>query len=533
MKKILLGVILLIAAFTRLYQLGLIPKSMSDDEIREVYSSYAIAKTGRDIFGTRLPLSFNLDGFAYAPVPIYIGAFTFKILPINEYTGRLPYAIAGIATVLFFYLLVKQIFYRSKFNGSIALIAAALLSLSPWHIHISRFSHEGIYPLLFYLAGLWMLFKSGKKDLLSVTGSAILFFLGFYSYAATKIVYIPLVIAALYWQFKNLNRAAIAVYISIAAITLLSFLYLSKYQGAAQYSGGQIFLTDITTANLVVGNQRQNSQIPEPFKSFVYNKLTYWGRTFIGKYSYAFSAQYLFTDAEASGIYSLVNRGQLYLIELPLILAGLIYLFIQFPKIFILILSFILISPLPSALGVSRPTYTHRSEFLIPWLFVLAACGIYYLSTLIRIKFVKAAVISVIFIVYIFEVGNYLQKYYYEWVNTGARYFSEPTKDLIFKLNDFQDKQITVLNAPTNLIEQYAFYHRLDPILIQKQTGMEIISLGNVRFIKNCNPENDPLLLSSMNNIYVANPGCLKNLKPADQIKEDGQNVIWNIYEIN
>ena len=52
-----LGVILLLAAALRLYDIGGVPTELDADEIDLYNSAYSIATTGHDIDGTLLPFS--------------------------------------------------------------------------------------------------------------------------------------------------------------------------------------------------------------------------------------------------------------------------------------------------------------------------------------------------------------------------------------------------------------------------------------------------------------------------------------------
>src|SRR5512146_195611 len=92
---IFFAAVLIIAAVLRLWMLGHVPISFSDDEIREVSNAYSIAKTGKDVLGNRLPLVFSLDGAStYGQVPIYISGIFFLIMPLTPFVSRLPFALA-------------------------------------------------------------------------------------------------------------------------------------------------------------------------------------------------------------------------------------------------------------------------------------------------------------------------------------------------------------------------------------------------------------------------------------------------------
>src|SRR5680860_1368442 len=128
---ILFLIIIVLASFLRLYNLGNVPVSMADDEIREVYTAYSIAHTGRDVFGNFLPLVFKIDGFNnWGPFTIYFTSLFYKFLTLNIFTARLPYVFCGISSIIFFYLVLKELFNKYE----IALFSSFALAVSMWHI---------------------------------------------------------------------------------------------------------------------------------------------------------------------------------------------------------------------------------------------------------------------------------------------------------------------------------------------------------------------------------------------------------------
>ncbi len=61
-KKFLLIIILIIAAFLRLWRLESIPPSLTPDEAALGYNAYSVLKTGKDEYGKVLPIIFKSFG---------------------------------------------------------------------------------------------------------------------------------------------------------------------------------------------------------------------------------------------------------------------------------------------------------------------------------------------------------------------------------------------------------------------------------------------------------------------------------------
>src|SRR5680860_1092308 len=76
--KIFLFLIVVLGAFLRFYQLGNIPAGLLNDEANKGYDAYSLLITGRDQWGSFMPLT-SLRGFGDYPPPLY---HYFSMIPI-------------------------------------------------------------------------------------------------------------------------------------------------------------------------------------------------------------------------------------------------------------------------------------------------------------------------------------------------------------------------------------------------------------------------------------------------------------------
>ncbi|MEK7573245.1 MAG: glycosyltransferase family 39 protein [Patescibacteria group bacterium] len=524
--------IILLASILRLFMLGDVPISMSDDEIRAVYSSYSIAHTGRDAFGNFLPVVIKLDGSnTFGQVPIYLSSLFFLFLDLNPFTARLPYALAGILSIVFFYFIVKKIF-----NDGIAIASSFVFAVSVWHIQLSRFAIETDTTLLLYLIGIHIFLYAQNKTI-PILVSMFSFFLAFYSYSAMKVTFLPLLLILTWYKYKELSKKHLLIILSTIILAFGSFGLLSITQNASSYSGAGgnfFFFQDKEKTALVVELERRGSQEPEFVKSFYHNKFTYWIRMFSSNYLAAFSPGYLFLNQEGSGIYSIWERGVLYLFELPLLIIGFIYLFLKKRKEFFFVLFLLLIAPLPSALGVGAPTWTSRSAFMIFGLYIFIGAGIYSMLTLFKKQQYRYFIFLAFVFLYLYSVSGYLFQYYYDWSSTNAKYFSKSTQDLVYFINKSKRKDIVVSGATVNTFFHYAFYNKIDPAITHKIINNSQIKYENVVFIQICfiDTDEDPYKSISQNQIYIAISSCKYKAKPKTQIRvHNGEEIIWNIFE--
>jgi|SRR3989344_9700470 len=480
----ILFIILLIAGALRFWQLGQVPVSMSDDETRLVYNSYSIWKTGKDVNGLTLPLAFMMGGYAFNPVPIYLVSPFVGFLDITMFTSRLPFAIAGVLTVLSLYFLADKLLK----NKTAAFLACLALSFSVWHLQISRFAYEGGIALFFYVLGITVFLYLKKGKILGTIAAMLIFLLAFYSYSGTKLIFLPLIVILAWYKLKELNFKQIIVITIFTVGAFLSFAYLNKTQGAANYGSKQFFFQDVQQASLKVELERRGSAAPEFLRRLYHNKLTYWFKIFIGQYQYAFSPQYLFISQEGSGIFSVWFQGQLYYIEVPLILLGVLYLFHKRRRALLLLLLFLIIAPLPSGLGAEPITYTIRSSFMLPWLMIFVGTGIYSISWFIKNRKLSLTIYLLLFGTYAYLIGGYLTQYYFEWVKYSPKYYSKSAQDISLFLGKEKKlrNKISIDGSGSMLLLHYALYNKLDPIIVQKLYKDNPIVLDNITIRDYC-----------------------------------------------
>src|SRR3989344_3615893 len=108
-SKLILLLILVIAAILRIWKINEVPVSLFSDELDVGYQAYSFLKTGKDYFGNPWPLHFQSYVENRAPLYIYSAVPTVAVFGITPYGIRLPAAIFGILGVWMMYLLVNEI----------------------------------------------------------------------------------------------------------------------------------------------------------------------------------------------------------------------------------------------------------------------------------------------------------------------------------------------------------------------------------------------------------------------------------------
>lgn len=512
------------------------PFGLTNDESGYIYSSYSIGKTLHDVNGQFLPLSFNLDN-SFSPVPVYLMSPFISILGVSPFTGRFMYAVFGIGVVILVFLLTKKLL-----NYKIAIFSAFAISISVWHLQVSRSAYEAGIALFFYILSIYIFVLKEKNG--NILWSVPALILAFYSYHGTKVFYIFL-IPLLILIYKNdlfKRKKELISFIFITIAVLLSFFYISSSQKVTR---GDIFLwNDNSNASRVVNWEREKNTSPALLRKIFSNKPLYYLRVIRENYLEAISPQFLFLYGETSGlggIYGTFFRGTMYIIELPLLILGFILL-LKFNKRKTMYLLFLglLISPLSSAFTIDK-TYVMRSIMMLPFLCIMVGCGIYYFLDLLK-KMPKIAgfVLLIIFVsTYAFLISEYLYQYYFRYNIYGAESWFGSTHELSDYIwgNKDKYKNIYVAGASNMFFLQYGIYNKIEPAEIQKSWKSKWpVKIGNVIFLSGCidteGKNYKPGKFFSSNFLYIASGGCHKENPPIANIKDRGEplRVIWKMY---
>lgn len=533
-------VILIMAVLTRLIYLGSIPLGVTNDEAGYIYSAYSIFKTTRDVSGIYLPLNIQLDN-SFSPVYIYTIIPFIAIFKMSAFSGRLPFAILGILTVVCIFFLAKQL---TK-NKLIPFYSMFALALSAWHIHISRGAFDATFALFFYLSAITIFICTKKKG--RIWYSLPFFLLAFYSYHATKVYFIFLIplLCLIYRNYLIKKRSETSIFILGCIFIILSFVYVAGTQNVNRDS---VFLWSNTTdAKITVDWERDRNNAPLILKELFSNKPLYYFRKMRENYLEAFSTNFLFLYGETGGLggtYGTFYRGVFYLIDLPLVLLGIWKLFHNKDKNKIyLITGLLLISPLPSTFTNDK-TYVMRCVMMLPIFTLIIGYGIAELFD----RFAKARsslkliFISISAIIYLTFFASFIFQYFFRYSIYGAESWFKSSRDLAEYAYSSSHKYERVIIARSGVmfLMQYGFYNNIEPKLIQlawKQQGVK--NVGNVQFITDClknkNGDKDNILQPDMGKtLYIVPDTCHNNLKPTKVIRQLGEplKVLWKIYEI-
>ncbi|MGB5931540.1 MAG: glycosyltransferase family 39 protein, partial [Anaerolineae bacterium] len=249
-----LALIVLVAAFLRLYRLHEVPSGLYGDE------AFKGVEAGRVLSGEEHPIFFE-GNFGEEPLYTYLVAVSFLLFGASGWAIRLVAALAGLATIPFLYLLARELFpSREGQPPLVGLLAAFWLATSYWHIIYSRFGIEPVLlPLFITLSSyfLWRGLRSERRGPFIWSG----LFLGasLYTYQAARL-WFPFLLSLLGYflvvkkEFREAHLANLVLLFLISlsvSLPLLLFalahpdIYFARTRGVSILSPeqGNVFLT--------------------------------------------------------------------------------------------------------------------------------------------------------------------------------------------------------------------------------------------------------------------------------------------------
>jgi len=451
--------------------------SLYGDEIAIGYNAYSIVKTGRDEFGRFLPLQFQSWGDQKNPVYIYAVALVQLFTGPTPASVRIPSALAGILAVYLTYRLVILL----GLSKNSALISAFLLAVTPWHIHISRGGYEANLALTLGLASVVALLN--KKNF----ASAVYLALGAYTYYTTKL-FLPILLLFvwhyLYWgtPIKKWASSFIKYWILVVALAIPA-LYLMFFQnGQARFNAINIFQNPLVVnmvergRNFFDNNQSLLAKITE-------NRWVYHFQEFMGYYFDNFSGQFLFVGGDSNVRYGLANHGMLYLLDAPLILAGLFLLYAKNRRVFTFLVAWLLLAPLPTSL-VGK-AYGLRSLVMLPIPQIFAGYALAtWLSSHGKSRILRLCC-ALFTMCYVLLISNWLLRYIYQYPSYGRYWYDSPMKEAIDYAKEREDQydQIIITQHYGETSMYFAFYNQIDP-RVYKAAKANKLTVDGVPMIK-------------------------------------------------
>jgi len=248
-KEILvLLIILIIAAFFRLWQLDKIPPGLYPDVAMNGNNALESLRTGDfKVFYT--------DNNGREGMIIWLDIFSFSIFGISIWSMKIVAAIFGILTILGLYLLVKEIFKNIFPNSNkpeiLALLSSFFLATSFWHTLFSRIGFRAILLPFILVFSFYFLFRGFRtKNFLNIILGGIFFGLGFYTYTSFRMAVLALFITLICWLFIYLKEGQFKKYLFFSFCFLFFILIIALPLGIYFLHNPQDFISRATGVSI-------------------------------------------------------------------------------------------------------------------------------------------------------------------------------------------------------------------------------------------------------------------------------------------
>jgi 4-amino-4-deoxy-L-arabinose transferase-like glycosyltransferase len=504
--SVVLLIIIIGAFILRTYKLTKVPPSLNWDEVAAGYNAYTISHWGKDEWGNKFPLVFTSFRDDKHPIHIYMTAPFVGIFGLSDFTARFPAAIYSTIAIYLIFLLAGKMFKST----SAGLFAAFFLAISPYHIHFSRGLWEIDFVLFFFLLAITA-FYYGLKNWKYLYLSYFAFGLSMYSYHSAKIV-VPLmvlILSALYFKDLAKNKKHFLLSLSIFVIFILGLVIQPRLLGLARVNQTKFPDTQIKNTWIYSKTKSEKAAILE---------------IAIRNYPSYFSYTYLFEKGDQNPRNSVKVFGEFYKFDMVLLAVGLAALILKRSRVTLVILVWLLLSPLPSALSSTTPNAT-RAMFMMGSMHLVAALGAATVLDLAKNKYFKIALSALIIAPLIYESMGYLKYYFEIYPKKDAIEWQYGMKQAVEFVNN--NPQFTTVYMDKVRQQPYIYYlfYRSEPLgdflgsvkydLTQSKSYNTIESYDKFKFGNWDFVESEPI----DGNLYILEPYKYSGLKRINDFK--------------
>lgn len=481
-SKLLLLLVIILAAGLRLFALGSNPPSLDWDEASLGYNAYSLLKTGKDEFGRSWPISIRSFEDYKPAVYTYLTIPAIAVFGLNEFAVRLPSAVFGLFTVGVTYLLAGELVagwnksnktYTTDKNNRIALVVAFLLAISPWHLQFSRVAFEANVALFFVTSGIY-LFLKGLKNGPWLLFSGISFVISFYTYHSPRLVVPLLLLGWAIWYRGNIweKRKWVVVSVLCAGVLLIPFVKETMTVGRARFGSVTVIAPDgrlEDSIKRIEYDQAKNDWLGK----LLHNRRIVYGLAVVKGYLDHFNLDFLFLTGDAPDRHHARDMGMLYLWEAPFVMLGILFLLRQ--KQGAPLFWWFLVAPAASAITTGTP-HAVRALLYLPTYQVFTAVGLIGLIKHIgRIGGESKTKIAVGLVFLLTAVGvnvsYYLEMYYVHTPIEAAKDWQYGYKQAVAEMKKYEEvvDKIIVTYRYDQPHVYVLFYEQVDPVWYQKQ----------------------------------------------------------------
>ncbi|CAN5302887.1 hypothetical protein BH10PAT1_BH10PAT1_1540 [soil metagenome] len=479
-KWVIVVLVLCVALFLRIYKIDSNPPGLTPDEAALGYNAYSILKTGKDEYGTKLPIVFKSFGDYKPGLYVYLAVPAVATLGLNETAVRLPSVIAGVINVFLVYLITKELFRKDK----LSLISLVVAATNPWLIYFSRGAWEVNVALTLTLAGIYFFLRSFEKNKVIIL-PGIFFALTLLDYQGAKLstTVVLVILFILYWRelLKIKLKYSIMAFMIGLIITLPIILGLFNGQigrlnvfSIFSYPRGNELQTFLNEGNIKKGSIVYDLFYNEPLNFF---------RGITGRFFNYFSGRFLFFEGDwANPRHTPPYQGVLVVGDIMFLAIGIvIFLKERISKEKLFVLLWLILAPLPAILSRDQVQAVRSFQLSIP-LIIIISFGINEFVT----TRAKKIFIVLVFAIYALTYAYFLDSYFVHQPIHNSKLWQYGYKQMVEKIIPIQKNynKIFVQQSYDQPYIYFLFYEKYNPASWQKQANLRINSSGDVGLVE-------------------------------------------------
>lgn len=535
-KLIYVGLVLtvVISIFLHFYNSSQVPPCVNADEVAFGYNAYSLLTTGKDEYGSFLPLrlksfeDYKLPLYTYLSIPIV------AVLGLNDLSIRLLAYLAGIAFVPLMFFLTKEIFEDEK----IALIASFLTAVNSGFLILTRHAHEGTIMGFFLILTLITFIKylKSEKTRYFILTNLFLLLLS-YSYQSGRIYLVLFLILQFFYVFWKKTKSATKN--KIAKISLLLIISILALYPDFKYGLNRV-------KNLAFykdqGFQlRVGEYLGEHSNRIIHNKLTQTIKEIPNRYFAQLSSDFLVAQGDTNYRFGFQNLGLITPVEYILFFVGLYYLFRKNVKYKGILLALFFITPLSNALTWQSPSLIRSFVLFFP-LLCIVSYGIYFLLQEFKDKKIKIAFFTGALLLMLFYLYTNLDVYFNHYAKRAVvvRQWQCGYRELASYIKKNYDRfdRFVITDRHGQPYIFLLYYLGIDPKIYQKNAKIsepdrygfgQIGQFDKFKFNFNYNP-------SLRKTAFIGYPDEFMGAGLSDKKTKEirvGTEEIFDIYEVN
>lgn len=498
-KTVILFLILSLGFMLRFWHLGGNPPSLDWDEASLGYNAYSILKTGADEYGNFLPLSIRSFGDYKPPLYTYLTVAPVALWGLTEFSTRFVSALLGFLTLLVGYFLARKLLNSN--STKIPLLFTLFFAVSPWHIQFSRIAFESNISVFFVTLGICLFLYASRQKKLYIL-SFLSFGLSMYAYHSPRLI-VPLLIfflTLLYRRHILPDKKWFLIGGVCFALFILPIVYELGGSAGARFSSVSSLTPESLNQSIELLKIDQDSG--DKLGALTHNRRLVYAAEILGGYLDHFNLDFLFLKGDPPLRHHANGMGMMYIWDFMFVLIGAVVALKVRTAGMKVIIMWLFLSPLASALTTGTPHAVRVLLMAVPLIY-FSTVGFNFVYTRYR----KITIVAVFLLLLNFYY--YLNLY---WIHSPVESsedwqygYKEVVSEVSKRESEF-DKIIITYRYDQPYIF-FLFYNRVDPSWYQKNWGVGEIQRSNRSFgkyeFRNINWEKD----SQLNNVLFVGTG--------------------------